>query len=99
LAAGGARGGERDDLGGREAALAQLGEHHGADGAGGADDSDAVGAAHARAPNGFSASTWSAPSSKAVCRARTARSTASPETTHEILIGEVAIISMLIASF
>ena len=70
---------ERDDRGRREAALAQLRAHHGADGAGGADDGDAV-PAHSDAPcgpNGCSASIWSAPSSNASCSARTARSTTS----------------------
>src|SRR5215204_2400361 len=95
-----ALGGEGDDLARGEVALPQLLAHDRADGARGADDGDAV-LAHTRAPwdpKGCSASTWSAPSSKAWCSARTARSTASALTTQEILIGEVEIISMLIPS-
>src|SRR5919112_2633173 len=95
-----ALGGEGHDLARGEAALAQLLAHDRADGARGAHDCDAV-LAHTRAPwgpKGCSASTWSAPSSKAVCSARTARSTSSAPITQEILIGEVEIISMLMPS-
>ena len=45
-------------------------------------------------PATSSGSTESAPSSNAVCSSRTAVSTCSSRTTHEILIGEVEIISM-----
>ena len=75
LAARGALGGERDDLARREAALAQLGAHDGADGAGGAHDGDSVAHSCRALRTGCSASTWSAPSSNASCSARTARST------------------------
>ena len=100
LAARGALRRERDDLAGGEAALAQLAQHDGADGARGADDGDAVAAhrAPAPAPNGCSAPMSSAPSSNASCSARTAPATCSAVTTQEILIGEVEIISMLIPS-
>src|SRR5207253_1137239 len=90
---------ERHDLGRRKAALAQQTQHDRADRARGADDRNAQIGAHANSPNGRSGRIVSGPdSSKAVCSARTAAGTCPPAMTHEILIGEVAIISMFTPS-
>src|SRR4029079_17780014 len=97
--AGGALGGERHDLARGERSLAQEPEHHGADLSGGADDGDAVavGRCHAaNSPNGCSGRIVPSPeSSNAVWSALTASGTRSPGTTHEMRIGDVEIISML----
>src|SRR4029078_6146241 len=100
LAAGRALGGERDDLARGEVPLAQQPQHHRADLAGGADDSEAVsvlpGRHAANSPKGCSGRMVPSPeSSNAVCRALTASGTRSPGTTQEMRIGEVEIISML----
>ena len=69
------------------------------DDAGGADDGDSISAAHlASCPIGRSRWTSARLSWNAACSAWTAFGTASERITHEILIGEVEIISMLIPS-
>src|SRR4029453_11506479 len=86
---------ERHDLVGRERALAHDAEDRGAHGPGRPGDRDPHDVTLGRwEPDGASGRTESAPSSKAVCSSRTAVSTCSSRTTHEILIGEVEIISM-----
>ena len=80
-------------------ALAQQLEHRRADDAGGADDGDPQPAAHrASCPIGRSRWTSARLSWNARVSACTASGTASERITHEILIGEVEIISMLISS-
>src|SRR5215212_6842979 len=99
-----ASGGERHQLGDREPALGQHLEDRRADGAGGAEDADAIAGVVAHeltvgrcsAPVGSSLRIASSPSSNAVWSASTACGTWSARITQEILIGEVEIISMLI---
>ena len=94
LLAGRARGGEGHDVVGGKAAALEQREQERAHGAGGAHDGDP----HANSPNGCSGRIEPSPeSSNALCSALTASGTRSPGTTHEIRIGEVEIIMMLIA--
>src|SRR5262249_18477921 len=114
LLAGRALGGERDHLGGGKPARRQQLEDRRADQAGRAEDTNSVAVAthlahplgpaqpatvgRCSGPVGSSGRTASSPSSKTLWRALTASGTRSAAMTHEILIGEVEIISMLIFS-
>src|SRR6202030_3993480 len=91
-----ALGGEWDDLARSEASRREHLEHDPPDRPGRPDDRHPRMGAHRASPNGFSATIVPSPARpNAACSPRTASGTLSPAITHEILIGEVEIISML----
>src|SRR6202042_3254060 len=85
---------ERDDLVGRERTLIEHREHDPTDCPGGSDYPDS----HRASLLNGSGSIAPSPRSNALCSARTACGTKSALITHEILIGDVEIISMLMSS-